>query len=82
MPLAFNSPSFCCRQISTGLGAGIPSQRAKGEWIEGVAIWVAVFLVSGVGGSPEIVWITFTVKPVIVVESDICRDPYDHHHKP
>ena len=38
-------------QISTGLGAGIPAQREKGEWIEGVAIWVAVFLVSGVGAS-------------------------------
>ena len=38
-------------QVSTGLGAGIPEQRAKNEWIEGVAIWVAVFLVSGVGES-------------------------------
>ena len=42
---------FCSLQISTGLGAGIPAQREKGEWIEGVAIWVAVFLVSGVGRS-------------------------------
>ncbi len=36
-------------QVSTVLGAAIPDQRAKNEWIEGVAIWVAVFLVSGIG---------------------------------
>lgn len=35
--------------VSTALGAGLPEQRAKGEWIEGVAIWVAVLLVSTVG---------------------------------
>jgi Ca2+-transporting ATPase len=40
-------------QVSTGLGAGIPEQRAKNEWIEGVAIWVAVFLVSGIGTPPS-----------------------------
>ncbi|GAX78129.1 hypothetical protein CEUSTIGMA_g5571.t1 [Chlamydomonas eustigma] len=39
--------------VSTGLGAGIPEQRAKSEWIEGVAIWVAVFLVSGVGAAND-----------------------------
>jgi hypothetical protein len=31
------------------LGAGIPEQRAQNEWIEGVAIWVAVLIVSSVG---------------------------------
>ena len=39
--------------VSTGLGAGIPEQRAKQEWIEGVAIWVAVFLVSGIGAAND-----------------------------
>lgn len=39
--------------ISTGLGAGIPEQRAKGEWIEGAAIWVAVLLVTGVGAAND-----------------------------
>ena len=62
---------ICPQQISTGLGAGIPSQRAKGEWIEGVAIWVAVFLVSGVGGSPGIIGVACAVKPGIIAESDI-----------
>ena len=36
-------------QVSTVLGVAMPEQRAKNEWIEGVAIWVAVFLVTGVG---------------------------------
>jgi Ca2+-transporting ATPase len=31
------------------LGSAIAEQREKGEWIEGVAIWVAIFLVTGVG---------------------------------
>ncbi len=35
--------------VSTVLGAAIPEQRAEGEWVEGIAIWVAVFLVIGVG---------------------------------
>jgi Ca2+-transporting ATPase len=36
-------------QVSTVLGAALPDQRAKNEWIEGVAIWVAVLLVTCVG---------------------------------
>lgn len=36
-------------QISTILGAAIPEERAKNGWIEGVAIWVAVILVTCVG---------------------------------
>jgi len=35
--------------VSTVLGAAIPQQRAEGEWVEGIAIWVAVLLVIGVG---------------------------------
>jgi len=35
--------------VSTGLGAGIPEERAHNGWIEGVAIWVAVFAVTMVG---------------------------------
>lgn len=37
--------------VSTVLGAAIPQQRAEGEWVEGIAIWVAVLLVIGVGES-------------------------------
>ena len=40
-------------QVSTGLGAGLPAQRAKNEWIEGVAIWVAIILVTGVGAAND-----------------------------
>jgi hypothetical protein len=41
----------------------MPEQREKGEWIEGVAIWVAIFLVAGVGeyslGACVMQWIVF-----------------------
>lgn len=36
-------------QVSTVLGSALPEQRKEGEWIEGVAIWVAVLIVIGVG---------------------------------
>uniref|UniRef100_A0A383WGV1 Calcium-transporting ATPase n=1 Tax=Tetradesmus obliquus TaxID=3088 RepID=A0A383WGV1_TETOB len=32
--------------LSTVLGAAIPEERHEGKWIEGVAIWVAIFLVT------------------------------------
>ena len=38
-----------CAQVSTILGAVIPAQRAEQAWTEGVAIWVAVVVVSFVG---------------------------------
>jgi hypothetical protein len=38
-------------QVSTILGAVIPSQRAERAWTEGVAIWVAVVVVSFVGAA-------------------------------
>ena len=40
-----------CTQVSTILGAVIPSQRAERAWTEGVAIWVAVVVVSFVGAA-------------------------------
>ena len=39
--------------VSTGLGAGLPEQREKKEWVEGVAIWVAILLVTGVGAAND-----------------------------
>lgn len=36
-------------QISTVLGAAIKHEREQSAWSEGVAIWVAVIVVSGVG---------------------------------
>lgn len=36
-------------QVSTVLGAALEEQRKAGEWIEGVAIWVAVAIVIMVG---------------------------------
>ena len=38
-------------QISTVIGAALPSERAQNGWTEGVAIWVAVIIVSLVGES-------------------------------
>ena len=35
--------------MSTILGAAIKSERDQSAWSEGVAIWVAVIVVSGVG---------------------------------
>lgn len=49
MTLSHCPPLFVPLQVSTALGAGLSEQRAKNEWIEGVAIWAAVFIVSGVG---------------------------------
>jgi Ca2+-transporting ATPase len=31
------------------LGSALPDQRKEGEWIEGIAIWVAVLIVVAVG---------------------------------
>ena len=46
-------------QVSTVLGFVIKSQREESAWTEGIAIWVAVAVVSGVGAcsssySPDI----------------------------
>lgn len=52
--MSYNSPHFLLPpKVSTGLGAGLPEQRAKKEWIEGVAIWVAVILVTSVGAAND-----------------------------
>lgn len=39
----------CDSQISTVIGAALPSEREQSGWTEGVAIWVAVIIVSLVG---------------------------------
>jgi len=39
--------------ISTIIGAAIPSERAHNGWIEGVAIWVAVLVVTCVGAGND-----------------------------
>lgn len=36
-------------QISTVLGVAVPEERADNAWTEGVAIWVAILVVSLVG---------------------------------
>lgn len=36
-------------QVSTVLGVAIREEREEHSWTEGVAIWVAVIVVSGVG---------------------------------
>jgi hypothetical protein len=38
--------SFFLLQLSTVIGAAIPEERHEGKWIEGIAIWVAIFLVT------------------------------------
>lgn len=38
-----------CAQISTILGVAVPAEREDSAWSEGVAIWVAVLVVSLVG---------------------------------
>jgi hypothetical protein len=48
-PLLLTSFSRPCRQVSTILGAAIPEERAKNGYKEGIAIWVAILLVTGVG---------------------------------
>jgi Ca2+-transporting ATPase len=40
-------------QVSTIMGLAIPEQRANNGWIEGAAIWVAVFVVVGVGAGND-----------------------------
>ena len=41
-------------QVSTVLGVAIPEEREQSSWTEGVAIWVAVVVVSLVGRSPHL----------------------------
>ena len=36
-------------QVSTVIGAAVKEQREEAAWTEGIAIWVAVMVVSGVG---------------------------------
>ena len=38
-------------QVSLVIGVAVKSQREEGAWSEGVAIWVAVFIVSLVGNA-------------------------------
>lgn len=40
-------------QVSTVLGAALEEQRKQGEYIEGIAIWVAVAIVIMVGEFPQ-----------------------------
>ena len=40
-------------QVSTVMGLSIAQERAKGGWIEGAAIWVAVIIVVGVGAGND-----------------------------
>eukprot|EP00882_Tetradesmus_deserticola_P028259 GHRQ01031469.1.p1 GENE.GHRQ01031469.1~~GHRQ01031469.1.p1 ORF type:complete len:192 (+),score=37.16 GHRQ01031469.1:270-845(+) len=40
-------------QVSTVLGAALEEQRKEGEWIEGIAIWVAVAIVIMVGAGND-----------------------------
>jgi hypothetical protein len=37
---------FAAVQLSTVLGAAIPEERHDKKWIEGIAIWAAIFLVT------------------------------------
>lgn len=46
--LGFSAPV----QVSTVLGAALEEQRKEGEYIEGIAIWVAVAIVIMVGEFP------------------------------
>jgi len=39
--------------VSTTLGIAIPEERAHNGWVEGVAIWVAVLVVVGVGAGND-----------------------------
>lgn len=47
-PASLMLPSLLL-QISTVLGSAVKDQREESAWSEGVAIWVAVIVVSGVG---------------------------------
>ena len=49
LPLALPLPLPPPLQVSTVLGVAVPSERASSAWSEGVAIWVAVAVVSLVG---------------------------------
>ena len=51
-------------QVSTVIGAAVKSQREDTGWSEGVAIWVAVMIVSFVGrGLPQLKLPPHTSKP-------------------
>jgi putative Ca2+/H+ antiporter (TMEM165/GDT1 family) len=47
-PALLSSSVLACLllQLSTVIGAAIPEERHEGKWIEGIAIWVAIFLVT------------------------------------
>lgn len=60
-------PTGSYAQVSTVLGVTIKEQREEKAWTEGVAIWVAVLVVSLVGESEECLFIhaatLFPFKP-------------------
>lgn len=54
-----------CTQVSTILGSVLSEQRKAGEWIEGVAIWVAVLIVIAVGASEQRASRMSRLQPVV-----------------
>ena len=52
-------------QISTVIGAALPSERAQNGWTEGVAIWVAVIIVSLVGEPSSCTPVTITAESAV-----------------
>lgn len=66
-------PKPCIRlQVSTVLGASIAEQRKHGEWIEGVAIWVAIVLVVSVSKSHPLGSYESTYSNKSLVEHELC----------
>ena len=55
-------------QVSTVLGVAMPEERAQAQWTEGVAIWVAVIVVSLVGE-----WLHPALSPPPAVLAPSCQ---------
>ena len=60
---ALRHPTGSSAQVSTVLGVTIEEQREEKAWTEGVAIWVAVLVVSLVGESENCLFTHAAVYP-------------------
>ena len=77
-------------QISTVLGSAVKEQREESAWSEGVAIWVAVIVVSGVGAASVQIFLScsaasqpegLTASPVEFCAELRWSHPYHHQQQ-
>ena len=73
---ALRHPTGSYAQVSTVLGVTIKEQREEKAWTEGVAIWVAVLVVSLVGESEKCLFTHAAVYSPLSSPEACCSHPF------